>query len=187
MPVRSGSAYPDIRIRISRWTAENLPSGLSRLAKMAQDEGYLFIVRLQDEWLDGSNRFAGPSECLFIAEASLIAEASDAASDGDGTRSAETTNDLVGIAGISRDPYQTGTGVGRVRHVYVDKPYRSQGIARELVRACLSYSSAGFRIIRLSTSNPVAARLYERLGFQAATAAGERMTHLLQPDAHISN
>jgi ribosomal protein S18 acetylase RimI-like enzyme len=186
MLVRPGSACPDIRIRISRWTAENLPSGISRLAKMAQDEGYLFLDRLQDEWLDGSNRFAGASECLFIAEASLIAETShDAASDG--TRNAETTHGLVGITGISHDPYQTAADVGRLGHVYVDKPYRSQGIARELVRACLSCSSAGFRIIRLSTSNPVAARLYERLGFQAATAAGERMTHLLPPDARTSD
>jgi GNAT superfamily N-acetyltransferase len=164
----------DVPARISRWTAGTLPSGLSRLAAAARNEGHPFLIRLQDEWRNGANRFAGPDECLFIAETA-------SAEDADGKiRSTETAGTVAGIAGISRDPYQAAPNVGRPRHVYVDKPYRSQGIANTLVRACLTCS--GFQIIRLSTTNPVAARLYERLGFQPATTDGERMTHLLSPD-----
>jgi hypothetical protein len=46
------------------------------------------------------------------------------------TENAHAGNALAGIAGISRDPYQAASDVGRLRHVYVDdRPYRSRGIA----------------------------------------------------------
>jgi GNAT superfamily N-acetyltransferase len=151
------SAPPEIRS--TRWTEEGLPSGLVSLARAAQDEGYLFLARLKDEWASGAMRFAGPGECLFVA---VI---------GDG---------LVGIGGICRDPYLSDPNTGRLRHVYVDKPFRSRGIARGLVRACLACSGTTFRVIRLSTStlNPMAGRLYEQLGFQPVAADGERVTHI---------
>jgi GNAT superfamily N-acetyltransferase len=150
-------------IRISRWTEESLPLGLASLAKAAQDEGYLFLSRLQNEWSNGAIRFAGPGECLFIAEI------------GDG---------LVGIGGIYRDPYQFDPDVGRLRHVYVHRSFRSRGIARGLVRSLLVYSGTKFRVIRLSTSalNPMAGRLYEQLGFQPVAADGERVTHTFSTD-----
>jgi GNAT superfamily N-acetyltransferase len=159
--VSSMSGRP--RIKVSRWTDENLPVGLVPLAKAAQTEGYLFLARLQDEWSGGALCFAGPGECLFVAEIG---------------------DNLIGIGGISRDPYQKDPNVGRLRHVYVDKPFRSQGIASGLVRACLVCSGAKFRVIRLSTSalNPTAGRLYERLGFQPVVADGERVTHILSTD-----
>jgi GNAT superfamily N-acetyltransferase len=165
--VNNMSALP--AIRISRWVGENLPLGLASLAKAAQTEGYLFLARLQDEWSSGALRFADPGECLFIAE---------------------IEDSLIGVAGICRDPYQKDPNVGRLRHVYVDKPFRSQGIARGLVRACLACSGAKFRVIRLSTSalNPMAARLYEQLGFQPIVADGERATHIISTvRARISN
>jgi GNAT superfamily N-acetyltransferase len=161
------SAPPEIRS--SRWTDESLPLGLASLAKTAQDEGYFFLARLQDEWCSGAIRFAGSGECLFVAEI------------GDG---------LVGISGICRDPYQLDPNVGRLRHVYVDKPFRSRGIARGLVRACLACSGTKFRVIRLSTSalNPMAGLLYEQLGFQPIAADGERVTHAFSTDGvRISN
>jgi GNAT superfamily N-acetyltransferase len=155
------SAPPDIKC--SRWTDERLPSGLASLAKAARDEGHLFLARLLDEWSSGALRFAGPGECLFIAEI--------------GDR-------LVGISGICRDPYQSDPNVGRLRHVYVDKPFRSRGIASALIRACLACSGARFRVIRLSTNilNPTAGRLYEQLGFQPIAADGERATHVFSTD-----
>jgi GNAT superfamily N-acetyltransferase len=150
-------------IRISRWTGEIIPPGLSLLATAARAEGYLFLARLQDEWASGAIRFAGQGECLFVAEIG---------------------NDLVGIGGICCDPYQLDSSVGRLRHVYIDKVFRSQGIGRELVRACLTCSGAQFRLIRLSTSelNPMAGRFYQQLGFQPVTSKGERVTHCLSID-----
>jgi N-acetylglutamate synthase-like GNAT family acetyltransferase len=82
-----------------------------------------------------------------------------------------------GSAVHARDPYQPDPDVGRLRHVYVDAALRSRGIGERLVRACLDRTGAHFRIIRLKTINPAAARLYERSGFGAVAA--ERMTHCL--------
>jgi GNAT superfamily N-acetyltransferase len=114
------------------------------LAQSARREGHEFLFRMEAEWLDGTLRFDGPGECLFIAR------------HGD---------KLIGLSGICRDPYQPRDDVGRLRHVYVERPFRSRGLARELVFACLAATGARFHIIRLKTLNPVAARLYERVGF----------------------
>jgi ribosomal protein S18 acetylase RimI-like enzyme len=129
------------------------------LAEDARRDGHEFLVKFDDEWTRGVLRFDGPGECLFIATVGSA---------------------LVGISGICRDPYQDQPDVGRLRHVYVAREYRSRGLGRALVLACLVCTGGHFRIIRLKTANPVAARLYERLGFDAAAAASEPMTHCLQ-------
>jgi GNAT superfamily N-acetyltransferase len=148
------------KIRTSRWTGPFLPAGVDRLAKSAADEGYPFLFRLHDEWLNGAVCFKGPGECLFIAESG---------------------DELVGIAGICRDPYQHADSVGRLRHVYVDRSVRSRGVARGLVSACLAHTGRHFCIVRLSTLNPAAAHLYEQLGFKQFFIEGERATHVFRP------
>jgi RimJ/RimL family protein N-acetyltransferase len=147
-------------MRTFRWIEDALPVDIVALAKAALDEGYLFLARFQDEWSNGSARFDGPGECLFFAE---------------------VRNKLVGICAICRDPYQSDITVGRLRHVYVDRPFRSQGVATELVNVCLAYSGKHFRVIRLSINalNPAAAQLYEKVGFQPVMPGGERVTHQL--------
>jgi GNAT superfamily N-acetyltransferase len=142
--------------RIVRWTEPSLPAGVPALAKIARDEGYDFVARWEAEWSSGAARFDGPGECLFLA----IIE-----------------NQLAGISGICCDPYQGEADVGRLRHVYVDPQFRSRGLASRLVRACVDCTGSHFRVIRLNTQNPAAARVYERLGFQPITIEGERMTH----------
>jgi GNAT superfamily N-acetyltransferase len=141
---------------VLRWTKPVLPRDLQALAEAARRDGYEFLLKFQTEWSSGALRFDGPGECLFIAEL--------------GRR-------LIGMSGICRDPYQDHPDVGRLRHVYVEAEFRSRGLARELVLACLACTATHFRIIRLNTSNPVAARLYERLGFQAVAIEGEPVTH----------
>jgi GNAT superfamily N-acetyltransferase len=128
------------------------------LAETAREEGHAFVSRFEEEWSSGAARFDGPGECLFIAAAE---------------------HEIAGISGICRDPYQREPDVGRLRHVYVEPRFRSRGLAGRLVRACLECTGSHFRVIRLNTSNPIAARVYERLGFQPATIPGERMTHWL--------
>lgn len=143
---------------ISRWTQPTLPPGVRELAESARRDGHEFVFKFEAEWLDGNLRFDGPGECLFVARL--------------GQR-------LVGLSGISRDPYQPHQDVGRLRHVYVDTAFRSRGLARDLALACLESTSLHFRIIRLKTLNPAAARLYERLGFLAVTPDDEPVTHSL--------
>ena len=98
-----------------------------------------------DEWADGSNRFDRPGEALFGAWV--------------GGR-------LVGVCGLNVDPYAGDDRVGRVRHLYVLRDCRRLGAGRELVEQVLAAARGRFGVLRLSTNNPAAARLYEGLGFR---------------------
>jgi GNAT superfamily N-acetyltransferase len=115
-----------------------------------------FLIRLRDEWLSGAMRFDQVGEILLGAWA-------------DGA--------LVGVGGISQDPYAPAPDLGRVRHVYVLRAQRGRGIARKLVAALVDHARGRFAVLRLRTRNPAAARLYESLGFTASAAPEE--THRL--------
>jgi GNAT superfamily N-acetyltransferase len=113
--------------------------------------------RLVDEWDRGSNRFDRPGEALFGAWA-------------DGQ--------LVGVCGLNIDPYAGDDWVGRVRHLYVRASARRLGFGRALVTRAIDAARGRFETLRLTTSNPDAARLYEAAGFQLAPARD--CTHVLR-------
>ena len=113
-----------------------------------------FLLRLRDEWLSGAVRFDRDGEVLLGARADGV---------------------LAGVGGISRDPYSSEAGLGRLRHLYVLGPYRGRGIAGALVAALLAHARGRFAVLRLRTGNEVAARLYERAGF--VRSDGESETH----------
>ena len=106
-----------------RWFEPVLPAGVAVLAEAARREGYNHLTRFQMEWEMGV-RFDGPGECLFVAR-------DDAA--------------LVGIAGMSSDPYLSDPSVGRLRHVYVAQGHRRAGIATQLVKECLCHGGGALR------------------------------------------
>lgn len=153
-----GLGPPD---RDARAVTEIRPIGYSAalfapmLAEAGADDG-AFLLRLRDEWLSGAIRFDKESEILL-----------GAFSDGA----------LVGVGGLSLDPYAPGPGLIRLRHVYVLKAHRRRGIARLLVERLLDHARGRFHLVRLRTRSHGAARLYESLGFIAAARDGE--THRL--------
>jgi GNAT superfamily N-acetyltransferase len=134
------------------------PGSFDALVAESERAGYRFVRRLAEEWTSGANRFDRPGEALF---ASLI----------DGR--------MIGICGLNVDPYTTTAGVGRVRHLYVLVAYRRLGIGRQLVGRVVEAARGRFDRLRLSTQNPAAARLYERLGFDRRAGATDH-THLLE-------
>ena len=125
------------------------------IAEGLQGDGR-FLARLRDEWLSGATRFDRPGECL------LGAFGGDA---------------LVGVGGVSLDPYHPAPDLGRVRHVYVLRAYRRRGIGRALMETVLERAGRDFAVLRLRTERPEAVRLYESFGFVGTDAAGE--THRL--------
>lgn len=125
------------------------------IAEAAEGDGR-FLFRLRDQWIDGSERFDGPGELLV------------GAFHGD---------ELVGVAGLSFDPYQPEEGLARLRHVYVLSPFRGLGIGRALVSQLIEHARKRFTVLRLKTSNPEAASLYETLGFLRSNRGRE--THRL--------
>ena len=129
--------------------------GLAMLVAESEQAGLSLVRRLVDEWRDGTNRFDRPGEALFGASI-------------DGS--------LVGVGGLTIDPYLRDDHVGRVRHLYVLVARRRLGVGRVLMDRVLEAARGRFAVLRLSTHNPAAARLYEALGFRPVSAP--HCTHL---------
>lgn len=127
------------------------------LVAEAAHEGGPFLLRLRDEWLSGVLRFDGPGELLLGAFLDDL---------------------LVGVGGVSRDPYAPAPGLGRIRHLYVLKDCRAHGLGRVLLGELLDHALKHFSLLRLSTQAPEAARLYESCGF--APVKGHKQTHRLE-------
>ena len=123
----------------------------------AASEGFGFVDRLIDDWLSAANRFEKPGELFFggFREGSLIA-----------------------ACGLNRDPYTDRDQVGRLRHLYVLRSARRQGIASALVRRVLSEAKGVFQFVRLRSHTREAAEFYGRLGFIQVT--DETASHMIR-------
>lgn len=128
------------------------------LISESEQAGLRFVRRLAEEWASGHNRFDRPGEALFGAGLDSL---------------------LVGVCGLNVDPYADDARVGRMRHLYVQTAHRRLGVGRQLVGAVVAAAHGPFTTLRLSTTNPAAARLYESLGFRRH-AGDAHCTHVLE-------
>ncbi len=124
---------------------ENIFS-LEPLNEEALPDGYKLVQKGIREWKDGTNKFSKQGEKfwgLFIG------------------------SECIAIGGLNIDPYLEGNdgSVGRVRHIYVAKKYRGLGLSKVLVNMVLDEAKKHFKLVRLSTRNPIAASLYESFNF----------------------
>ncbi len=117
---------------------------LAPLRLEAAAQGYRFLERLVAEWDDGIIRFDGPGERLLGAFADLR---------------------LIGVGGISRDPFVTAGTVGRLRHLYILQAKRRQGVGSALIDHLLQHGRGAFDQVRLRTDRDETARFYIRRGF----------------------
>ncbi len=131
---------PDITItRIA-----TLQPDMEALEGLAASEGFNFMTRLLAEWRSGTNRFDKPGECLLGAF--------------EGGR-------MIGIGGLTIDPYLPAGDAGRLRRLYVAPSARRRGIGAALVDALLQHASGQFRLVRLTTDTKAGAGFYLRCGF----------------------
>jgi ribosomal protein S18 acetylase RimI-like enzyme len=140
---------------------ELVSSDIAPLLAASEAEGFRFVRRVVREWESGAHRFSGHGEALLGCLR--------------GGR-------LVGICGLSRDPYLNEPTVGRLRNLYVLPEYRGRGIGSALTRRVIEITGSSFRVLRLRAATPQAAALYERLGF-TPTASVEDCTHVMRFDA----
>lgn len=137
---------------------DDLPScDVGVLLSDGERVGSRIVHRLVEDWGNGANRFDRPGEVLF---------------------GAWIERQLVGVCGLTIDPYAGDDRVGRVRHLYVSSACRRLGIGRQLVEHVLRVARGRFEVLHLRTNNPVAARLYESAGFDAC-AESETCTHIV--------
>ena len=120
-----------------------LPAKIEPLVEASLAEGFRFVRRFRDEWISGVNRFAKPGEGFFVAH------------NGDF---------LAGVCGLNRDPHSADPALGRLRRLYVSKPFRRQGVARALVLHTLSFAREHFEVVRVRSDTPEADLFYQALG-----------------------
>jgi GNAT superfamily N-acetyltransferase len=121
-----------------------LPADFDELRGEAADGGFRFLDRLARDWRNGENRFDQPGERLVGAFA--------------GDR-------LIAIGGVNRDPYAERANVGRLRHLYVLKDWRTTGVGRALVEGLLRHAEGVFSEVRLRTDTDAASAFYRQCGF----------------------
>ncbi|HMG09908.1 MAG TPA: GNAT family N-acetyltransferase [Mucilaginibacter sp.] len=134
---------------------------LAGLAGRADAEGFLFVQRTIDEWHSGKQRFSDKGEGLWQI---LV------------------NGQLVGIGGLSRDPYLNDELAGRVRHVFILPEFRNKGYGKQLLRHIINTASRHFKVLTLFTENPAAALVYEHLSFRPVTE--HKITHRLDLTGH---
>jgi GNAT superfamily N-acetyltransferase len=154
---KGASMKPFLVDRPAIIAVRDAPAALEPWVADGEAAGSGIVRRLVDEWTSGVNRFDGPGEALFGASV--------------GGR-------LVGVCGLNVDPYAAHARTGRVRHLYVLSPFRGRGVGRALVTAVIEAARGRFDSLRLRTGNPVAARLYESLGFHASNGL-PHATHIM--------
>jgi len=130
--------------------------GFAELRSQSMAEGFNMLRRLEDNWLSGHNRFDKPGEKLIGASVDGL---------------------IVGICGLNIDPFTLKTGIGRLRHLYVDAGWRKKQVGSALLNEILKDSGHWFDFIN-TNAPPSAFTFYERAGFVALTGA-EKVTHHL--------
>lgn len=121
----------------------HLPTQIRALEKEAVREGFRFLTRLIDEWNSGANRFDAPGECLMAAY---------------------RNQQLIGIGGLSVDPY-TRENIARLRRVYVNASSRGHHVGRTLVKALVAHAALRFQNVCLFTDTAEGDAFYLRCGF----------------------
>lgn len=124
-----------------------LPDGFEELAADAMADGQKLLEVLRGDWAAGALRFDGPGEALFGAYAGGA---------------------LLGLCGLTRDPYLKAERAGRVRRLYVRRAARRHGAGRALLRAVAAAGGAA-AWPRLRVRAPASAfAFYEACGFLRA-------------------
>lgn len=131
-------------------------TGFSELKAESMAAGFNMLHRLEENWLNGHNRFDKPGENLLGFYADGL---------------------LIGVCGLNHDPYMPSVRAGRLRHLYVGIKWRKMQVGVILLRAILEDSGRWFDFI--NTNAPQSAFIfYERAGF-IPLADSDKVTHRL--------
>jgi ribosomal protein S18 acetylase RimI-like enzyme len=131
-------------------SAADLPA-VRELAREADAEGFRFVWR-------------------FVASLELQRVALDAAEEF--FLAAVENGHVVGLGGVTPDPYSADPTTGRLRHLYISPGLRRRGIGRALIEALETRATLRYQRLRLRTDTPDAARFYERLGYTLSVEPG---------------
>ena len=132
------------------------PIGFAQLRAEAQAETFGGMERLAQEWESRAQRFQFEGEALYAA---LLHDR------------------LMGIGGVTRDPVLPSDEALRMRHVYVRKEGRRQGVGRALLQRISRTAFLHAPTLVVHAATPPAAAFFVACGFRPAD--GEGFTHRL--------
>lgn len=121
--------------------------GFAALLDESQADGFGMLTRLKDEWESGVNRFDRRGETLF----GVLAGGA-----------------LVGVGGRNIDPFAGDPAIGRVRHVYVARDRRRDGVGRLIIAGILDDARSFFTCLHLRAPE-TAFGFYDHMGFERTT------------------
>ena len=130
---------------------------IAPLIEEGEREGFRFLARLRDEWVNGEDRFNQPGEALFLTRCN---------------------RKIVGVCGLNRDSRDSTRQVGRVRRLYVPQSHRRSGIGRRLIHKVIDAASVHFWELTVRTCSLEADQFYRSLGFKPVDE--EHDTHSLR-------
>jgi GNAT superfamily N-acetyltransferase len=120
------------------------------LSFTAASEGFKFLERFIQEFEQGSIRLNQFGEFFLCVE---------------------IKGRLVGVGGVTPDPYLDQNQIGRVRHVYVDPEWRGMGVGSKLLGEIEHRAKRTYASLRLRTDTDAAARFYESNGYRAVRSS----------------
>lgn len=131
-------------------------NGFAQLKAESMASGLNMLRRLDENWLNNTNRFDRPGEKLLGTFYDGV---------------------LIAVGGVNRDPFTADARAGRIRHLYVGNRWRRQHIGQNLLREIVQDASQAFDF--LNTCAPLSAyAFYEQAGFGRVTDS-EKVTHRL--------
>ena len=121
---------------------------LAPLIEASREEGFQFLIRLENEFLSGEVRFDAAGETLLGAFQDPL------------------------LLGVTRDPYCDDPHTGRVRHLYVLPQWRGRGIGAILLSALELHAEAHFKALVLRTDTSAGAGFYQSHGCELLATGG---------------
>jgi GNAT superfamily N-acetyltransferase len=137
-----------------------LPAELEQLVQSSLAEGSRFVEVIRNQWNSGVNRFAKPGEAFFVAH---------------------YRDSLAGVCGLNRDPHSADPAVGRLRRLFVSRPFRRRGIGRALVLHTLAFAREHFSLVRVRTDTPEADLFFRALDFSPVLSPQDATHELRLP------
>ena len=121
-----------------------LPPGFADLAADALADGHRVLEVLREDWDAGAIRFDGVGEALFGAFAGGA---------------------LLGLCGLTRDPYLKSEAAGRVRRPSAARGASIRGAGRALLEAVTQDARRRLRRLRVRAPQVASFAFYEACGF----------------------
>jgi GNAT superfamily N-acetyltransferase len=125
---------------------------LAPLLSACREEGFFFLARLEHEYLSGQVRFDAPGETLLGAFEDSV---------------------IVGVGGLTRDPYCDDPRIGRVRHVYVLPEFRGRGVGKMILSDIERHAQPHFNALVLRTDTRAAEHFYQSIGYELLAPGGD--------------